>query len=458
MPKVEVFQTYDCILIVFITLISIITRIWLISSPDSITFDEVYFGNFTNYYINRTYFHDIHPPLAKLIMFTFAYLSGYKGQINFGHNCSLPYLHDDINYISLRLTPAIIQSFCFPLIYAAMRYFSFSSFTSFSTSFHMIFEPSLLVEGRFILSDGILHFFSCLNIFAISIYIIDYESNYLWFAALSLGCAISCKHTAFGLIAFDGFSQLIWIYKYRPSIKEIIERAFKFLFPAFSIFFLTNLIHFLILIYKGPGNDYFPSQISKSFLNLGSYGGLQLLGRSIYYRMYHLVINTLFGHMMEYPVHPYESRPEYWPFLMSKYIVFASFPQRNVILIGSPLTYWPATFSLAVIAVLLPFKNILDWRHLLLLFGWISSYFPFFLIPRSMFLYHYLIPLIISVMCEGSLVEILFKKYYLIKYLWLWLMIFGGIISYVIWYPTIYGTVCESCLEIREWINRWKTG
>ena len=161
-------------LLVFITFISLITRLWTIAIPDSITFDEFYFGNFTNFYIKRTYFHDIHPPFAKLIMAFIAYLTGYNGNINFGNNPKFPYYENEINYVSLRITPAIFQSFCFPLIYAALRCFGFHTFTSLTASLTLIFEPSFIPEAKFILSDGILHFFSCLNIFAVSIYIIDF--------------------------------------------------------------------------------------------------------------------------------------------------------------------------------------------------------------------------------------------------------------------------------------------
>ena len=113
----KIFDTLDCFLIVFITFLAIVTRLWIIYNPDSITFDEVYFGNFTNYYINRTFFYDIHPPLAKLTMAFFAYCSGYKGTIDFSANQSEHYKTNDIHYITLRLTPAIFQSFCFPLVY-----------------------------------------------------------------------------------------------------------------------------------------------------------------------------------------------------------------------------------------------------------------------------------------------------------------------------------------------------
>ncbi|OHT04501.1 Dolichyl-phosphate-mannose-protein mannosyltransferase [Tritrichomonas foetus] len=452
----KVFNTLDCFILIFLTIIALMTRIWLISSIDSITFDEVYFGNFTNYYINRTYFHDIHPPLAKLTMAFIAYLTGYKGTIDFNHKSKYYYSHDEINYVSLRLTPAVFQSFCFPLIFASLRCLNFRTFTAFSAAFSLLFEPSILTEGRFILSDGLLHFYSCLNVFAVTLYIQDFTTHLSWFASLTLGAAISCKHTAFGLIALNAIVHFIWIYKYKPLLQEVVKKALQFLFSMIFIFFFTYFIHFIILIYDGPGTDYMRDSDQITFLKESSFRGLLLMGPSLLSRTIYLTFLTFAGHMSVMKEHPYESKPQYWPLLLDKAMCFTRFENRSVMCIGSPLIYWPSTFSLIVTFVCLIMSKKTDYRHFFLLFGWSVSYFPFFLIPRSMFLYHYIIPLIFSVMCQAAIIESLFaRRYPFIQYFLHWLMNFSGIASYIIWYPIVYGTECNDCLAIREWFSCW---
>ncbi|KAJ4126843.1 Dolichyl-phosphate-mannose--protein mannosyltransferase 4 [Fusarium oxysporum] len=48
-----------------ITILSFVTRFWGISHPNEVVFDEVHFGKFASYYLERTYFFDVHPPSAS---------------------------------------------------------------------------------------------------------------------------------------------------------------------------------------------------------------------------------------------------------------------------------------------------------------------------------------------------------------------------------------------------------
>jgi dolichyl-phosphate-mannose-protein mannosyltransferase len=47
-------------------------------------FDEVHFGGFAGQYINGTYYFDVHPPLAKILIALSGQVFGYKGDFDFG--------------------------------------------------------------------------------------------------------------------------------------------------------------------------------------------------------------------------------------------------------------------------------------------------------------------------------------------------------------------------------------
>ncbi len=51
--------------------------------PFSGSFDEVHFGGFARKYIRQTFFMDVHPPLAKLLIALAAKIGGFKGDFDF---------------------------------------------------------------------------------------------------------------------------------------------------------------------------------------------------------------------------------------------------------------------------------------------------------------------------------------------------------------------------------------
>ncbi|XP_031553269.1 dolichyl-phosphate-mannose--protein mannosyltransferase 4-like [Actinia tenebrosa] len=59
------------------------TRLWQLTIPKYVVFDEVHFGKFTNFFMQNKFFFDVHPPLGKLTFAITAYLSGYDGSFSF---------------------------------------------------------------------------------------------------------------------------------------------------------------------------------------------------------------------------------------------------------------------------------------------------------------------------------------------------------------------------------------
>ncbi|GBM93853.1 Protein O-mannosyl-transferase 2 [Araneus ventricosus] len=48
-----------------VTFLGAATRLYKIEEPDHVCWDETHFGKMASWYINRTFFFDVHPPLAK---------------------------------------------------------------------------------------------------------------------------------------------------------------------------------------------------------------------------------------------------------------------------------------------------------------------------------------------------------------------------------------------------------
>ena len=79
----KVIDIYDFILAFIIWILSFYIRSHNLIHPPSVAFDETFFGNFTNYYYNKSYFIDIHPPLGKILLYAGAKINGYKGKCEF---------------------------------------------------------------------------------------------------------------------------------------------------------------------------------------------------------------------------------------------------------------------------------------------------------------------------------------------------------------------------------------
>jgi dolichyl-phosphate-mannose-protein mannosyltransferase len=97
------------------------------------------------------------------------------------------------------------------------------------------------------------------------------------------------------------------------------------------------------------------------------------------------------------PYHPYGSKWWTWPLMLSHGTLFWEGRNRHVWSMGNPFVWWISTLGIvwSIIKILRGDKH--ADKLLALVIGWAVSYFPFALIPRSLWSYHYLVPLIFAI-------------------------------------------------------------
>ena len=411
------------------------------------------------------FFYDIHPPLGKLVMFLFANLSEYDGSIEFSRYYAQSF--HNYQYIILRITPAFFSSLRVPLIYLTLRFDSFSSCAAFISSFMIICDTSLLTDQRFILSAGMLHFFCCLFlcVFSYTNSLIPLSDRWIIFMLLSgvtLGCACSSKNTAWGLMGFCAYVQIFQNFQYYGlldyrSYLMITVRGFLLLLPVIVVYFLSFIIHFIILPFSGQGTPYLSPEMKNQLINRNivksEIWARRLRSPNIFTRTIELSFNMHHGNMGIKNFHSSQSRPINWPLLTGNYVAFWASYGREVDCIGNAFVYYIAFFSLILNFL---FFKCEKWDIALrYIFGWMISYFPFFLIPRSMFLYHYLIPLMIGCISVGIMVDRIFPR--------LWVGIFLVILcalclaGFILWSPYSYDTPPYD-REITMWTSNWMYG
>lgn len=418
------FGHWDVLAILVITLVSFWTRNFMLHFPAEAVFDEVHFGEFTNDYLQGKYFFDIHPPLAKLILFAFAKVAQYDGHVNF----SAPGEFEGVEYVGLRQIPALFASFCAPVLFVACRCFGVSTGGSFAAAWMVVCDNPLIVEGRFILTDGILHFFVCLAIAATgAVRTQKYRSLEWWFALVfhgfAAGCAVSCKFTALSVLVFVGIVHLVDLisiyYKNldfrtlkEPFLKELSERGCVIGLVVVVVLFSTFVIHLIVLPYLGPDVAFTPDAFAKSLIDPEDKNP----NWKVRTENQSLVKNilTLAYYMHKYnmgitDVHPYSSKWYTWPLLTGKWVLFWNGESRTIACHGQPFNVYCATLSVFVslgigVTLLLKRKS-LDFQRFGLWmcvfsfsFAYIASLIPFALVGRVLFFYHYLIPHIFGIL------------------------------------------------------------
>ncbi|KAK8897808.1 hypothetical protein M9Y10_000036 [Tritrichomonas musculus] len=485
----------DCLILMLISALAFIIRYWIIFHPDGCVFDEVYFGNFSNFYIKSQFYYDIHPPLAKLVAFVFANLSEYDGSINFNNAPTYP----KPDYVWLRLVPATFSALCCPLSYLSVRFCGFSHTAATTCALLVIFDTSLGTEGRHILSDGILHFFSILHICVLmyTFSIKNYGSKFnLWhiFTGLSLGAACSCKNTAWGLMPFDAY---LYIVSFLPLIKksylDFFFQVFVYGVTLFLIqllvYILTFSIHFIVLPFSGPGTPYLPDEMKRQLINNNQVKSALYAQRirkpGLIYRTLSITLHMHRGNMGITEFHDSMSFPSQWPILSGVMCYFWGRDGNEIRCIGNVFSYYFALIGIITTTIQLIniFKgskneedneskknddqnnssvkraiNIYDNRFLLafrFVFGWTVCYFPFYLIPRVMYQYHYCIPLIIGLMAFGSSLDLYIPKKW--RETFAVFVIILTAFGFYLWSPLMYGTK-QHDREISIWTKRWIDG
>jgi dolichyl-phosphate-mannose-protein mannosyltransferase len=456
----RLFGATDCFCLVFVSFFSLATRLWLIADPDHVTFDKVHFGNFTNWYIQRRFHFDIHPPFGKMIMAWIARLTQYKGDIDYGSKFGLAYSHNELFFVSQRITPAIFSAFTSPLLYAGCRCLSLSSLSCTCAGIILSSDLSLIVEGKFILSDGLLHFFVTLHIFALCHFLARNTNLRAVISSATLGAAAACKYTALGLIAIDGATQIVWILSQRPRLLDIVKRAVLMLVPAVIVFISAWVWHFVANPFDGHNSEYlepkFASTIIPKTMEGYAYWGDRLRGSTLLSRIIHWnkVMNRV--NMLSDIPHPFESMPIHWPLCMDQWVGFLSIEGgREIYCMGTPFVYW-FVFAGICAGLLGFFFKKSDRVNVLLIWGWAVSYFPFVLVPRTMFLYHYLLPLMFGVMNLVAVIERCAPVGYKAgACIIVTIMCF---VCFLFFAPWGYGIRCPDCRGTRLWTDRWIHG
>ena len=108
----------------------------------------------------------------------------------------------------------------------------------------------------------------------------------------------------------------------------------------------------------------------------------------------------------------FESNWKEWPFVSYNSLFYFMEKTKFVWMLPNPMTWRAAlvgTIGLILFIPICGFRNREVWKYIAYPTGYAASLFPFILVPRTTYVYHYLISLIFGVLCFSVLLQLVFS-------------------------------------------------
>ncbi|KAJ2665618.1 Protein O-mannosyltransferase 2 [Coemansia sp. RSA 1200] len=196
------------LVVAMLTLVAAITKLHGIGRRNNVSWDEAHFGKFGAYYINGTFYHDVHPPLAKMLVGLSEVLAGHNGSFGFKGGETYP---PHVNYRFMRMFNAAFGIALTPLAYITCRQLRMPRAAAATAALCVTLDNALCVMSRFILLDAPLLAFTALALTMAAIFHRQRRRAFdgVWWQALfatglALGLVASTKWVGLFAVALVG--------------------------------------------------------------------------------------------------------------------------------------------------------------------------------------------------------------------------------------------------------------
>lgn len=324
-PKLDIVDTNKYALLyklesilgpILLTALSFYVRFYGIDRNDTVVWDEAHFGKFGSYYVKHEFYHDVHPPLGKMLIGLSEYLAGFNNpDFEFDSNKNYP---DDVNFKLMRQFNASFGALCVPLVYYTTKWMGFNLLTVYLISLMVTLEHSYIVLSKFILLDSMLLFFTILTFACMVKFYTLRKSPFsvqwkLWmlFTGLSIGCVCSVKWVGLFITIIVGLYTVIDLWSLYCDktisrvkyVKHWVIRIINLIIIPFLIYLFCFKIHFTLLYKTGTGDastntlfqiNLLGNQIQNSPRDV-------MYGSDVTIRSHGLSPNLLHSHKNKYP-------------------------------------------------------------------------------------------------------------------------------------------------------------
>lgn len=263
-----------------VTAVAFVSRFYLIWYPKEVVFDEVHFGKFASYYLERSYFFDVHPPFAKMMLAFIGWLSGYDGSFKFD-DIGDSYVQNPAPYLAYRSFNALIGTLTIPVMFNTLKELNFKAVTCAFGALLVAIDNAHVTETRLILLDAMLIFAVATSFYC---YVRFYKSQlrapfswswygWLYATGLSLSFVISIKYVGVMTYATIGSVVAVNLWQLtdiraglslRKILAHIIKRLNGLIFAPFVVYLFWFWIHFAILSKSGTGDVFMSGEFQET--------------------------------------------------------------------------------------------------------------------------------------------------------------------------------------------------
>ncbi|XP_044161746.1 protein O-mannosyl-transferase 1 isoform X1 [Bufo gargarizans] len=271
------------LIVVALTLMGLLSRMWNLCHPPAVVFDEVYYGQFISLYMKRIFFlDDSGPPLGHMLLALGGYLGGFDG--NFMWNRIGAEYSGNVPVWSLRLLPALSGGLCVPLAYQIVVELGYSTRAGVSAALLVLFENALVTQSRLILLESILIFFILLAVLSYLKFHSHQQTSpfsarwWLWLTltGVSCSCAVGVKYI--GLFSYFLILALAGVHSWQllgdRKLSNVLvlyhlgARGLSLLLLPLFLYLGMFYVHLSILTRSGP-HDHIMSSAFQSSLEGG---------------------------------------------------------------------------------------------------------------------------------------------------------------------------------------------
>ncbi|XP_066222955.1 protein O-mannosyl-transferase 1 isoform X2 [Saccopteryx leptura] len=187
--------------VVALTVAGLLSRLWRLTYPRAVVFDEVYYGQYISFYMKRVFFLDgSGPPFGHMLLALGGYLGGFDG--NFLWNRIGAEYSSNVPVWSLRLLPALAGALSVPMAYQIVWELRFSHGAATGAALLMLIENALITQSRLMLLESVLIFFNLLAVLCFLKFCNSQQhrpfspSWWLWLTltGLACSCAVGIKY------------------------------------------------------------------------------------------------------------------------------------------------------------------------------------------------------------------------------------------------------------------------